>query len=84
MGRPALERGGVSPEGASSPQATRSFTRGVQGLPVLVGQDRGPLPLGCDCLGRVLRFVGRLCFSICERKWVSPSFLGDPYGCSRQ
>jgi hypothetical protein len=27
-GRPALERGGVTPEGASSPQARWSFTRG--------------------------------------------------------
>jgi hypothetical protein len=29
MGRPALERGGISPEGATSPRARRSFVRAM-------------------------------------------------------
>jgi hypothetical protein len=28
--------------------------------------------------------VNSIVFCFCERKWVSPGFLGDPYGCPRQ
>jgi hypothetical protein len=56
-GRPALERDGVSLVRRCVPRAKRSFAQGGLGLTVLVGrQGRGPLPLGCDCLGRVLCF----------------------------
>jgi hypothetical protein len=41
-------------------------------------QVRGPLPLGCDRLGRVLWLWGRLCFFICERKWSFPQFFRGP------
>jgi hypothetical protein len=29
------------------------------------------------------RVLGSFAFCFCERKWVSPSCLGDPYGCPR-
>jgi hypothetical protein len=54
----ALERGGVSLVRRCALRAKRNFARGWLGLTVLVGrwghQDRGPLPLSRDCLGRVL------------------------------
>jgi hypothetical protein len=94
-GHPTLERSGVSSEGPSSPRARRSLvstvlcpssemefhSRGL-GLTVLMGhrgrQDHGPLPLGCDCLGRVLCFVSAFVFCCLRTKMGFPRVFRGP------
>jgi hypothetical protein len=96
-GRPALERGGNSPEEVTGPRARRRFAGAVPrpsseeeflprvaGTTVLVGR------WGHQCRGLICRAViylkgvlGLFCFLFCESKWVAPDFLGDPYGCPR-
>jgi hypothetical protein len=95
--RPALERGGVSPEGAPSPRARRSvggtalrpsseaeFRPRGPGADRLMGRPGVPgswAPVTRPWL-RGMRFAvcELVCvFIICERKWVSPGYLGDPW-----
>jgi hypothetical protein len=38
----------------------------------------GPCHRSVIVLGVIYDLWARLCFVICERKWVSPSYLGDP------
>jgi hypothetical protein len=44
----------------------------------------GPCHRAVIVLGVTYDLWARLCFVICERKWVFPGYLGDPYGCPRQ
>jgi hypothetical protein len=64
------------------PSSETEFRPRGLGLTVLVGcwgrQVRGPLLLGRDRFGHVLRLWGRLCFFICERKWVFPRLFRGP------
>jgi hypothetical protein len=94
-GRPTLERGGTSLEEASNPRAGRKSTSGAPcpsneaefrlrvaepsawwaaGVTRAVGPAVGPWVY-------LKRVLGSFVFCFCERKWVSPSCLGDPYGC---
>jgi hypothetical protein len=47
-------------------------------------QGRGPDRRTVIYLEGVLGLRIRLCFVVCESKWVSSGFLGDPYGRPRQ
>jgi hypothetical protein len=80
-GRPAFEGGGTSPERATGPRARRSCT------------GTAPYPSsGAEFRPRVARpivwwAVGLwVCFArvLYECKRVFPGYLGDPHGCPRQ
>jgi hypothetical protein len=92
--RIALERGKVSPEGASSPRARRIFARGgVQPLSEAEFRLRGA-GAGCllgrwcysgrGCMRCGLSLVSSFAFSLFCEKWGFPRLLGDPYDCPLQ
>jgi hypothetical protein len=96
-GRPSLERGGTSPEGATGPRARWRFTSVVScpssevefrprvaGPTVLVGR------WGHRCRGPICWAViffearfGFICVLLFAKKWVFLGCLGDPYGYPR-
>jgi hypothetical protein len=89
--RIALERGGVSPEGASGPRARRSFSVTVPGPSSEV--EFCPRVAGAGCLlgrwchpGRSymrgsLPLVGSFAFLLFVEEMSFPWLLEDPYGC---
>jgi hypothetical protein len=96
-GRLTLQRGKTSLEEASSPRAGRKSTSGAScpssevefrlrvdelsaWWAAVVTRAVGPAVGLWVYLKHVL---GSFAFCFCERKWVSPGCLGDPYGCTR-
>jgi hypothetical protein len=93
-GRPALERGGDSPEGASGPRARRSF--GVTAPGPSSEAEFCPRGAGAGCLLGRWCHSGRSCMRgsltlvssfafllFCEEMGFS-LVIRDPYGCPQQ
>jgi hypothetical protein len=78
----ALERGGVSPEGASGPRARRGF--GGTALAAEVARAVGSCHQAVIAWGVIYNLWVHLCFYYLQKKMGFPRLSGDPYDCPRQ